>query len=185
MLLLIGVLAMCLVLIVYWLRVRPAEGRKFVSHALARLPTVLTPRRLRSLWIGRFAAYLADLLEAGEPIPSALRVAALTVERPAIRTAARRLADAIERDSSLLRSERASDGLSATVVYAVQAPLQPAAQIHLLREIGNCQLEQSISRGGLTAAIGPISVVFIGLIVGWMMLALFAPLVQLIGDLSG
>ena len=181
--LLFSLIAICLALIVL-ARVRPAVERQLVSRALARLPSAVTPRRWRSLWIGRFTAYLADLLEAGTTIPGALRVAALAVERPAISAAARRFADAIECDW-FVHDASVSERLSATVVYAVQTPCEPSAQIQLLREISLCQLEQATSRGGMSAALGPISVVVIGLIIGWMVLAMFAPLVTLISALSG
>ena len=165
-------------------RTRSSSGHRWVTKVLARLPAIFTPRRLRSQWIGRFADYTADALETGATMPAALRVAALAIERPSMRTAARRLADALEREN-VMPDPNVRERLSATVVYAAQAPLQLSAQVQLFREISRCQFELTNSRGGLVALFGPIWVILVGLFIGWMMLALLAPLASLVSALSG
>ena len=182
-LLLLTVLILGMVLL-FTSRTRSSSGHRWVTKELARLPAIFTPRRLRSQWIGRFADYTADALETGATMPAALRVAALAIERPSMRTAARRLADALEREN-VMPDPNVRERLSATVVYAAQAPLQLSAQVQLFREISRCQFELTNSRGGLVALFGPIWVILVGLFIGWMMLALLAPLASLVSALSG
>ena len=172
------------ILVSVWVPVNPRFGHALSSWFLSRLPNALTPRRAKASLIGRFAMYVADLLDAGLTIPNALRVAGLAVERRTTRQAANGLAREMELQSAVSRFGTYGV-LSVTLVHAVRSELSLPSRIRLIRQISQCHLERADNRAAnFDSAVGPLAIVTVGLIVGWTVLALFFPLIRLIQLLS-
>jgi len=118
---------------------------------------------------GRFARFAADLLAAGVPQPVALAVASRAVDSEDRTTAA----DAPPR------------WLSATLRHALEGKMPVATRVRLLDRIATCHaLRLAASRSWISWFLGPVAVFVTGLLVFLMVLALFAPLVNLVTVLS-
>jgi hypothetical protein len=118
---------------------------------------------------GRFARFAADLLAAGVPQPVALAVASRAVD-PQYRMTA---ADELPR------------WLSATVRFALDGNMPASTRVRLLDRIATCHaLRLAASRSWISWFLGPVAVFVTGLLVFLMVLALFAPLINLVSVLS-
>ena len=118
---------------------------------------------------GRFARFAADLLAAGVPQPVALAVASRAVDSQDQTSAA----DAPPR------------WLSATVRFALEGDVPAATRVRLLDRIATCHaLRLAASRSWISWFLGPVAVFVTGLLVFLMVLALFAPLINLVSALS-
>jgi len=118
---------------------------------------------------GRFARFASDLLAAGVPRPVALAVAARAVDSQDRPTAA----------------DEPPRWLSATVRHALDGKMPAATRIRLLDRIATCHaLRLAASRSWISWCFGPVAVFVTGLLVFLMVLALFAPLINLVSALS-
>ena len=118
---------------------------------------------------GRFARFAADLLAAEVPQPVALAVASHAVDPQHRMTAA----------------DEPPRWLSATVRHALDGNMPAATRVRLLDRIATCHdLRLAASRSWISWFLGPVAVFVTGLLVFLMVLALFAPLIKLVTDLS-
>jgi type II secretory pathway component PulF len=118
---------------------------------------------------GRFARFAADLLAAEVPQPVAIAVA--------IR--------AVDPQDAMAAADQQPRWLSATVRHALEGKMPAATRIRLLDRIATCHaLRLAASRSWISWFLGPVAVFVTGLLVFLMVLALFAPLLSLITDLS-
>jgi type II secretory pathway component PulF len=161
----------------------PQLGRDPMRRLTSRLPSSLTPRRARAAAMGSLALQTADSLESGLASAEALRVAGLVAYRQELQQNAWRLSRALEQSPQV---EANVPALSATLQYALRADLPSAAQVNLCREVGECYLEQTSRRSWTWGdTIGPLGVLIAGLLVLWLVLALFQPMFGLVNALSG
>ena len=118
---------------------------------------------------GRFARLAADLLAAGVPQPVALAVASR----------------AVDPQDAMAAADQQPRWLSATVRHALEGDLPAATRVRLLDRIATCHaLRLAASRSWISWFLGPVAVFVTGLLVFLMVLALFAPLISLVTDLS-
>jgi hypothetical protein len=118
---------------------------------------------------GRFARFTADLLAAEVPQPVALAVASR----------------AVDPQDAMAAADQQPRWLSATVRHALDGNMPAATRVRLLDRIATCHaLRLAASRSWISWFLGPVAVFVTGLLVFLMVLALFAPLLSLITDLS-
>jgi type IV pilus assembly protein PilC len=118
----------------------------------------------RSRAIARSTRYTADLLEAGLTVPDAVRIAGSLTHHAA----------------------RQEDWpMTATVRHAVRADMPIASRIRLLKEISQSYAERARVRlSWARGIVEPVAIIFIGILVGAIVIALFSPLVKLVEALS-
>ncbi|MFV2067970.1 MAG: hypothetical protein ACC645_13435 [Pirellulales bacterium] len=165
----------------------------FLGYAVVRLlPDAfadafrwMLPSQLgRSVSIGKLARYTADLFDAGFELPDAVRVAGLATNRPRLNSGAADLARNIGPDAISIRPGPRRL-LTATFVHAVRAELPRSARTRLLREISECHADRARAHLSWTNGfIGPIAICVVAVVVGWTVIALFLPLVDLIQALT-
>lgn len=141
-------------------------------------------RNMESL--SRWSSVLAELLNIGFELPQALKIAATASESPLLSNLSAKLANLVQNTRAPLSCAMVQStitGLPPTVVQALFGSMTPS--IPLLRQIAQIsrlRVEARVDRVG--GFIGPITIVFIGLIVGFIVMALFMPLVSLVTSLS-
>ncbi len=157
----------------------------------------LLPRPLRN-WFGdrfgtplgratafaQFSQSLADLLDAELPTSTALRIAGFAAQSPRLQRASWRLARDVDAGRPAEPAAYQSS-ITATVLYALRGQMPLAPRVHLIRQLGVAYAERadqwlSWTRG----VIEPLAIVVIGMIVGFVVIALFLPLISLIQGLS-
>ncbi len=135
--------------------------------------------------VARFSRFMADLLDAGLSMPDALRIAGFTVNHSRLQRSAWRMANQLETTRRYSESLQPLP-LTTTMFHALSADVSAPTRVRLLRDISACHAERV--RIGLSWASGivePLGIVFVGFVVGTVVLALFIPLVKLIEGLSG
>jgi type II secretory pathway component PulF len=138
----------------------------------------------RGTAIAQFSQFLADLLEAELQIASALRVAGFATKSPRLRRAAWRLAADFDAGSAIdAASYRRT--ITATVLYALRSDMPQRPRVHLIRELSACYANRAArSLSWTRGVVEPIASVFVGLVAGIGVIALFLPLISLIQGLS-
>ena len=168
------------VLLALWLLIRLLT-RRLPNSLLVAIRRRIPWRAARSARLGKLATCLADLLDAGNAPADALHMAGLLVDRRYFQPAATQLA--YELNCSAEPNVRQQ--LSATIVHALQADLPPASRVRLLREIAIARLDDA--RGPvsfLLSVVGSATLIFVGILVGWMLISLFIPLIRLVDSLA-
>lgn len=75
--------------------------------------------------------------------------------------------------------------LTSTVQYALAADMPTSARVHLLKEVSRCYADRTRNRLSWTRGIvEPMAIGMVGLVVGFVVIALYLPLVDLINNLA-
>jgi type IV pilus assembly protein PilC len=136
--------------------------------------------------LSRFARTLSTLLVSGVPILSALETVAGTVSNEI-------MSDAIlEARARIREGDRIGDPLKKSnlfppmVVQMISIGEESGALDHMLGKVADFY-EQEVDAAveSLTAAIEPLMIVFLGTVVGFIVVAMFMPMISLISNLSG
>ncbi|MHB0912426.1 MAG: type II secretion system F family protein [Armatimonadota bacterium] len=159
-------------------------GRRFYDRFKLKAPVFGSLNHRISL--ARFARTLATLLISGVPILQALETVAGTVSNEII-------SDAIlEARSRIREGDRIGDPLQKSklfppmVVQMIGIGEESGALDHMLTKIADFyEAEVDASLQSLTAAIEPLMIVFLGTAVGFIVIAMFMPLLTVISALSG
>lgn len=136
--------------------------------------------------LSRFSRTLSTLLVSGVPILQALETVAGTVSNEII-------ADAVlEARARIREGDRIGDPLRKSklfppmVVQMISIGEESGALDHMLTKIADFyESEVDAQLQSLTAAIEPLMIVFLGGAVGFIVIAMFMPLVSIINNLSG
>ncbi len=136
--------------------------------------------------VARFARQLAEALDAGLELPAALRLAGGVGGHSTMRLIALRLADEAEREDFDLNTSPLARRLPSTMLHALQAGPDDQPSIPLLRQLADLYTTRVRDRHNwATGFMAQFAIVGMGLAVGFVVLALFIPLVELINGLSG
>ena len=134
--------------------------------------------------IARFYQFLADLLEAELTPASALRLAGFAAGSPRLKRAASRMANEISAGGGGLPLPYQRTR-TATALYALYSDLPLAARVRLLREVSSGHAERGrVVLSWTRGVVEPISILLIGLMVGWVVVGLFLPMLFLVQGLS-
>jgi len=176
--LIVIVLLIGLGLLVPWLtRLVPRSIREFVGDWFG------TPLA-RWTAIARFYQFLADLLEAELAPASALRLAGFATGSPRLKRAACRMAAEISVGGEVL-PQAYQRSRTVTALHALRTDLPGPSRVRLLREVSASHAERGrILLSWTRGIIEPISILLIGLMVGWVVVGLFLPMLILIQGLS-
>jgi len=138
----------------------------------------------RSTAIARLSQYMADLLEAGLTVPDTLTVAGFLTNRKGLRKAIWRLADQMQINIGAARQLESPPKMAA-IYHALRSEMPTQSRVHLLRGFAQAHAEKARLRLSWTRGmIEPAAIIVIGLVVGFVVISLFIPLISLIEGLS-
>lgn len=178
------------VAIVLWILWRfsltAAQRRRF----LWCLPIV--GKMIRSAALARFSQLLSLLLENKVPLPEALRLAGQGAADAELGEAAHYLADVVESGGTIRGNELACKRFPATFVQLlsrIEGRGQKTDEVQILAEacLSSARMFESQARVAsvrIAALCQPLIVVFLAVSVGYLVIALFLPLIKLLNDLS-
>ncbi|NOZ40316.1 MAG: hypothetical protein GXP24_08835, partial [Planctomycetes bacterium] len=136
--------------------------------------------------VARFTRQLAEALDAGLELPAALRLAGGVGKQSTMRRIALRLANDAEREDFDLNTSPLARRLPSTMVHALQAGADNRPSIPLLRQLAELYTTRVRDRHNwATGFMAQFAILGMGITVGFVVLALFIPLVQLINGLTG
>jgi type IV pilus assembly protein PilC len=162
---------------------RTGGGRFLIDSFKLRMP--LFGDLNRKTAISRFARTLGTLVTSGVPILQALNITRETAGNAAIATAISEVHDSVKEGESIVQPLEGSRAFPPMVVSMVDVGEETGKLPEMLLKIADVyddEVDNAVAR--LTSMLEPIMIVFLALIVGTIVLALFTPLISIISGLQ-
>ncbi|MDB5323874.1 MAG: epsF 5 [Phycisphaerales bacterium] len=162
-----------------------SEGGKYAVDAI-KLKIPILGGILGKTAIARFTRTLGTLISAGVPILDALNITKETCGNEVYSRALAKVHDAIREGESMADPLRATKVCDAIVVNMVDVGEETGDLDKMLMKVAdNYDNDVDVLVGSLISILEPVMVVILGLIVGFIVIALFAPMITLIQSVSG
>jgi len=162
---------------------RTGRGRLVIDNFKLRMP--LFGNLNRKTAISRFARTLGTLVTSGVPILQALNITRETAGNAAIALALARVHDSVKEGESIVQPLEASKQFPPMVVSMVDVGEETGKLPEMLLKVADVyddEVDNAVA--ALTSMLEPIMIVFLALIVGTIVLALFTPLISIITTLQ-
>ena len=162
---------------------RTRRGRFAIDTFKLRMP--LFGNLNRKTAISRFARTLGTLVTSGVPILQALNITRETAGNAAIARAIARVHDSVKEGESIVQPMEASNSFPPMVVSMVDVGEETGKLPDMLLKIADVyddEVDNAVA--ALTSMLEPIMIVFLAVIVGTIVLALFTPLISIITGLQ-
>ncbi len=159
------------------------EGDSRLIHFKLRMP--LFGNLNRKTAISRFARTLGTLVTSGVPILQALNITRETAGNAAIARAIARVHDSVKEGESIVQPLEASKMFPPMVVSMVDVGEETGKLPEMLLKVADVyddEVDNAVA--ALTSMLEPIMIVFLAVIVGTIVLALFTPLISIITGLQ-
>jgi type IV pilus assembly protein PilC len=180
-LVLLGIIVALIVL--YKFAARTAGGRVIVDRIKLSLP--LFGDLLRKTAISRFSRTLGTLVTSGVPILQALNITRETAGNTVIANAISQVHDSVKEGESIVQPLEASRAFPPMVISMIDVGEETGQLPEMLLKIADVyddEVDNSVA--ALTSMLEPIMIVFLALIVGTIVIALFMPLISIISGLQ-
>jgi type IV pilus assembly protein PilC len=167
----------------YKFMARTTGGRSFIDRIKLRLP--LFGDLLRKTAISRFSRTLGTLVTSGVPILQALNITRETAGNTVIARAINQVHDSVKEGESIVQPLEASGAFPPMVISMIDVGEETGQLPEMLLKIAEVyddEVDNSVA--GLTSMLEPIMIVFLALVVGTIVIALFTPLISIIGGLQ-
>ncbi|MFZ0819846.1 MAG: type II secretion system F family protein [Candidatus Acidiferrales bacterium] len=159
------------------------KGRFMIDALLLKLP--LMGILLRKIAVARFTRTLGTLISSGVPILEALDITARSSGNAIVERALLQTRKALEAGRTLADPLRDSEVFPGMVTQMISVGEQTGAMDTMLQKIADFyEDEVDAAVKDLLAAMEPMMIVFLGLIVGGIVISMYLPLFVLIGKLS-
>ena len=164
--------------------IKTPAGRLFWDSNRIKLP--IFGAIAHKICLARFTRTLSSLVRSGVPILEVLQIVSQTVGNVVMEKAIKTAASDIERGESISAALAKHPIFPTMVVRMVTAGEQTGKIDNMLERISDFldeEIETTLS--GLTSMIEPILIVFLGVVVGGMVICMFLPLFKLPEIVSG
>lgn len=161
--------------------IKTPAGREFWDSRRIKLPVF--GGIAHKICLARFTRTLASLIRSGVPILEVLNIVSQTVGNVVMEKAIKVAASDIERGQSIATALSKHPVFPSMVIRMITAGEQTGKIDNMLERISDF-LDEEIETvlSGLTAMIEPILIVFLGVVIGGMVVCMFLPIFKL-GDL--
>ncbi len=159
------------------------RGRFLIDSFKLRMP--LFGNLNRKTAISRFARTLGTLVTSGVPILQALNITRETAGNAAIAAAISQVHDSVKEGESIVQPLEASRAFPPMVVSMIDVGEETGKLPEMLLKIADVyddEVDNAVA--ALTSMLEPIMIVFLAVIVGTIVLALFTPLISIITGLQ-
>jgi type IV pilus assembly protein PilC len=164
--------------------VKTPVGRRFWDTYRIRLP--IFGSIAHKICLARFTRTLASLVRSGVPILEVLQIVSQTVGNVVMEKSIKNAAGDIERGESISNALSKHPIFPTMIIRMVTAGEQTGKIDNMLERIADFldeEIETTLS--GLTALIEPILIVFLGVVVGGMVICMFLPIFKMPEIVSG
>ncbi len=164
---------------------RQAQMGRFIVDTI-KLKIPILGQILGKTAVARFARTLGVLINAGVPILEAINITKETSSNEVYSAALGKVHDAIREGDSFANPLRQAKVCDSIVTNMIDVGEETGDLDKMLVKIAdNYDDEVDVLVAGLVSLLEPIMVVVLGVIVGFIVIALFLPLVSLINSVSG
>jgi type IV pilus assembly protein PilC len=160
------------------------QGRYAIDYTILRLPVLGI--LMRKIAVARFTRTLGTLISSGVPILEGLDITAKTAGNAVVERALKRVRRSLEEGKSLTEPLKDSEVFPGMVTQMIAVGEQTGAMDAMLQKIADFYEEEvDAAVKDLLTALEPVMIVFLGLVVGGVVISMYLPLFTLIGKLSG
>ncbi|MGB8353137.1 MAG: type II secretion system F family protein [Chthoniobacteraceae bacterium] len=160
-----------------------AFGRVFMDRVKLKLP--LFGDLVRKSAISRFSRTLGTLVTSGVPILQALNITRETAGNSVIGDAIGKVHDSVKEGESIVQPLEASGVFPPMVISMIDVGEETGQLPEMLLKIAEVyddEVDNAVA--GLTSLLEPIMIVFLAVVVGTIVIALFLPLISIIQTMS-
>ncbi len=162
---------------------KTTKGRALIDRVALRAP--LFGDLTRKSAISRFARTLGTLVTSGVPILQALQITKETAGNVVLAEAIAQVHDSVKEGESIVQPLEASAAFPPMVISMIDVGEETGQLPEMLLKIAEVyddEVDNSVA--GLTSMLEPIMIVFLAVVVGTIVIALFMPLISIIGGLQ-
>jgi type IV pilus assembly protein PilC len=160
------------------------QGRYVLDSIILKLPVLGI--LMRKIAVARFTRTLGTLIASGVPILEGLDITAKTAGNAVVERALQRVRKSLEEGKSLTEPLKDSEVFPGMVTQMIAVGEQTGAMDAMLQKIADFYEEEvDAAVKDLLTALEPIMIVFLGVVVGGVVISMYMPLFSLIGKLSG
>jgi len=158
-------------------------GRYALDAVVLKLPVIGI--LMRKIAVARFTRTLGTLISSGVPILEGLDITAKTSGNAVVERALTQVRRSLEEGKSLTEPLKESEVFPGMVTQMIAVGEQTGAMDAMLQKIADFyEDEVDVAVKDLLTALEPIMIVFLGLVVGGVVISMYLPLFSLIGKLS-
>jgi type IV pilus assembly protein PilC len=163
---------------------KTTKGRLSIDRFKLHMP--IFGQLLRKAGIARFSRTLGTLIASGVPILQALNIVRDTAGNAVIADAVGRVHDSVKEGERVVQPLEASRVFPPMVLSMVDVGEETGALPDMLMKIADVyddEVDNAV--GALTSLLEPIMIVFLAVVVGTIVIAMFLPLISIVGSMSG
>jgi type IV pilus assembly protein PilC len=175
--------AVVVIIFGYKLSARTAAGRAVLDRVKLRMP--LFGDLIRKTSISRFSRTLGTLVTSGVPILQALTITRETAGNIVIARAISQVHDSVKEGESIVVPLETSGAFPPMVISMIDVGEETGQLPEMLLKIAEVyddEVDNSVA--AITSLLEPIMIVFLAVVVGTIVIALFMPLISIISGLQ-
>ncbi len=158
-------------------------GRMALDTVILKLPVIGI--LMRKIAVARFTRTLGTLISSGVPILEGLDITAKTAGNAVVEQALTKVRKSLEEGKSLTEPLKDSQVFPGMVTQMIAVGEQTGAMDAMLQKIADFYEEEvDAAVKDLLTALEPVMIVFLGVVVGGVVISMYLPLFSLIGKLS-
>lgn len=159
------------------------QGRLAIDTGLLKLPVI--GMLLRKISVARFTRTLGTLISSGVPILEGLDITAKTSGNAVVERAIQKTRKAVEAGRSLVDPLKETEVFPGMVTQMIAVGEQTGAMDAMLQKIADFyEDEVDAAVKDLLTLMEPIMIMFLGIVVGGIVISMYLPLFSLIGKLA-
>lgn len=159
------------------------QGRLAIDATILKLPVL--GMLMRKIAVARFTRTLGTLISSGVPILEGLDITARTSGNAVVERAISKTRKAVEAGRSLVDPLKETEVFPGMVTQMIAVGEQTGAMDAMLQKIADFYEEEvDAAVKDLLTALEPVMIVFLGLVVGGIVISMYLPLFSLIGKLA-
>jgi type IV pilus assembly protein PilC len=160
------------------------SGRMLIDTLVLKIPVIGS--LMRKIGVARFTRTLGTLITSGVPMLEAMEITARTSGNAVIEKAILSVRKAIEGGRTIVDPLRETGVFPNMVVQMIGVGEQTGALDAMLQKIADFyEDEVDAAVGDLLTAMEPLMILFLGIVVGGVVISMYLPLFSLIGKLAG
>jgi len=158
-------------------------GKLVLDSLILKLPVIGI--LMRKIAVARFTRTLGTLISSGVPILEGLEITARTAGNAVVEQSLLKVRKSLEEGKSLTEPLKDSQVFPGMVTQMIAVGEQTGAMDAMLQKIADFYEEEvDAAVKDLLTALEPVMIVFLGVVVGGVVISMYLPLFSLIGKLS-
>ena len=160
------------------------KGRFYLDKIKLNAPVF--GQLIRKVGIARFTRTLGTLIASGVPILQALNIVRETSGNAVIAKAVSQVHDSVKEGERIVQPLEASGVFPPMVISMVDVGEETGALPDMLMKVADVyddEVDNAVT--AITSLLEPIMIVFLAVVVGTIVIAMFMPLISVIGSLGG